>query len=69
MGGFSAVDFQCKVMALHVQWVRQFVSSPSSWVSFMVFWFSSLLFFFFSNSNFIEHTHVQLTFTKDNLQN
>ena len=37
------VDFQCKVMALHVQWVRRFVSSPSSWVSFMVFWLSSLL--------------------------
>lgn len=31
------------VSALHVQWVRRFVSSPSSWVSFMVFWFSSLL--------------------------
>ena len=30
-------------MALHVQWVRRFVSSPSSWVSFMVFWFSSRL--------------------------
>ena len=30
-------------MALHVQWVRRFVSSPSSWVSFMVFWFSSWL--------------------------
>lgn len=29
--------------ALHVQWVRRFVSSPSSWVSVMVFWFSSLL--------------------------
>ena len=37
------MDFQCKVMALHVQWVRRFVSSPSSWVSFMVFWFSSRL--------------------------
>ena len=43
LGGFSVVDFQCKVMALHVQWVRRFVSSPSSWVSFMVFWFSSRL--------------------------
>ena len=43
LGGFSVIDFQCKVMALHVQWVRRFVSSPSSWVSFMVFWFSSRL--------------------------
>ena len=43
LGGFSVVDFQCKVMALHVQWVRRLVSSPSSWVSFMVFWFSSRL--------------------------
>ena len=37
LGGFSVVDFQCKVLALHVQWVCRFVSSPSSWVSFMVF--------------------------------
>ena len=44
LGGFSVVDFQCKVMAPHVQWVRPFVSSPSSWVSFMVFWCQ--LFFF-----------------------
>ncbi|XP_015771366.1 PREDICTED: uncharacterized protein LOC107349700 [Acropora digitifera] len=42
LGGFSVVDFQCKVSALHVQWVRRFVSSPSFWVSFMVFWFSSV---------------------------
>ena len=27
LGGFSAVDFQCKVSALHVQWVCRFVSS------------------------------------------
>ena len=27
LGGFSAVDFQCKVSALHVQWVCHFVSS------------------------------------------
>ena len=37
------VDFQFRVMALHVQWVRRFVSSSISWVPFMVFWFSSLL--------------------------
>ena len=43
LGCFSVVDFQCKVMVLHVQWVRRFVSSPSSWVSFVVFWFSSRL--------------------------
>ena len=35
LDGFSVVDFQCKVMALQVQWVRRFVSSSSSWVSFM----------------------------------
>ena len=29
---------------------------------------AQFFFFFFLNSNFIEHTHVQLTFTKDNLQ-
>ena len=27
LGGFSAVYFQCKVSALHVQWVCRFVSS------------------------------------------
>ena len=43
LGSFSVVDFQCKVMALHVPWVRRFISSPSSWVSLMVFWFSSRL--------------------------
>ena len=43
LGGFSVVDFQCKVLALHVQWVRRFVSSPCSWVSFMVFCFPSVL--------------------------
>ena len=43
LGGFNVVDFQLKVSALHVQWVRCFVVSPSSWVSFMVFWFSSVL--------------------------
>ena len=41
-GGFSVVDFQLKVWSLHVQWIRRFVSSPSSWVSFMVYWFSSV---------------------------
>ena len=43
LGGFSVGDFQCEVMALHVQWFRRFVSSPSSSVSFMSFWFSSRL--------------------------
>ena len=37
LGGFAVVDFFSKV---HVQWVRRFIVSPSSWVSFMVFWFS-----------------------------
>ena len=43
LGGFAVVDFFSKVSALHVQWVRRFLVSPSSWVSFMVFWFSSVL--------------------------
>ena len=41
LGGFSMVDVQSKVYALHIQWVRTFLCSPSSWVSFMSFWFSS----------------------------
>ena len=43
LGGFNAVEFQLKVSALHVQWVRHFVASLSSRFSFMVFWFSSVL--------------------------
>ena len=43
LGGFAVVDFFSKVSALHVQWVSRFLVSPSSWVSFMVFWFSSVL--------------------------
>ena len=39
LGGFAVVDFFSKVSALHVQWVRRFLVSPSSWVSFMVFCF------------------------------
>lgn len=41
-GGFSVVDVQSKVRALLGQWVRRFVSSPSSWVALMSFWFNSL---------------------------
>ena len=43
LGGFSVVDFQSKVSALLVQWVRRFVVSPDPWVFFMSFWFSSVL--------------------------
>ena len=43
LGGFAVVDFFSKVSALHVQWVRRFIVSPPSRVSFMVFWFSSVL--------------------------
>ena len=43
LGGFAVVDFFSEIPALHAQWVRRFVVSPSSWVSFMVFWFSSVL--------------------------
>ena len=41
LGGFSMIDVQSKVHALHVQWVRRFLCSPSSWVSFLIFWFRS----------------------------
>ena len=41
-GGFSVVNIQSKVRALLGQWVRRFVSSPSSWVALMSFWFNSL---------------------------
>ena len=40
LGGFSMIKVQCKVHALHVQWVRRFLCSPSS-VSFFNFWFRS----------------------------
>ena len=43
LGGFSVVDFQSKVSALLVQWVRRFSVSPAAWVFFMSFWFSSVL--------------------------
>ena len=39
LGGFSVVDVKLKVWALLAQWVRRFVSSCASWVSFMSFWF------------------------------
>ena len=35
------INVQSKVHALHVQWVRRFLCSPSSWVSFLNFWFRS----------------------------
>lgn len=41
VGGFSMSDVQSKVRALHVQWVRRFLCSPSSWFSFLNFWFCS----------------------------
>ena len=37
LGGFSMINVQSKVHALHVQWVRRFLCSPSSWVSFLNF--------------------------------
>ena len=39
-GGFSVVDVNLKVSALLLQWIRRFASSPSSWVSFLVYWFN-----------------------------
>ena len=41
LGGFSVVDVKFKVWSLLGQWVKQFASSPSGWVSFMSFWFRS----------------------------
>ena len=41
LGGFSVVDIKFKVWSLLSQWIKRFASSPSSWVSFMYFWFSS----------------------------
>ena len=40
LGGFSVVDVKLKVWSLIVQWIRRFVSSPSSWVFFMAYWFN-----------------------------
>ena len=37
-------------------------------VFFLFFFEKAFFFFFLFQDNFIEHTHVQLTFTKDNLQ-
>ena len=41
LGGFSMINVQSKVHALHVQWVRRFLCPPFSWVSFLNFWFRS----------------------------
>ncbi len=40
-GGFSVVNVKFKVWALIAQWVKRFASSPSSWSTFMTFWFHS----------------------------
>ena len=37
--GFSVVNVKFKVFSLVAQWIKRFASSPSSWVSFMSFWF------------------------------
>ena len=41
LGGFSVVNVKYKEWALLSQWVRRFASSPSSWSSFLSFWFLS----------------------------
>lgn len=43
LGGFLVIDVKLKVWSLIIQWVRRFVSSLASWVSFMAFWFHSCL--------------------------
>ena len=40
-GGFSVVNVKFKVWALVAQWVKRFASSPSSWSTFMEYWFNS----------------------------
>ena len=37
-GGFSVTNIQLKVWALLLQWVKRFLLSPSTWVSFFSFW-------------------------------
>ena len=39
LGGFAVVDIKLKVMSLLVQWVRRLVSSSSSWLCFLDYWF------------------------------
>ena len=39
LGGFAVVDIKLKVMSLFVQWVRRLVSSSSSWLCFLDYWF------------------------------
>lgn len=41
--GFSVVSVKFKVWSLIAQWVKRFASSPSGWVSFMTYWFSTCL--------------------------
>ena len=38
-GGFGMVDVRFKISALHVQWVRWYVTSPSSWSFFLSYCF------------------------------
>ena len=42
-GDFSVLDIESKVCSLLVRWVRRFLSSPSSWVSFFSYWCYVLL--------------------------
>ena len=36
-GGFSVVDVESKVMALHIQWVKRFFLTPNKWAAFFNF--------------------------------
>ena len=40
-GGFSVVNVKFKVWSLVAQWIKRFASSPSSWSTFMTYWFLS----------------------------
>ena len=40
-GGFSVVSVKFKVWSLVAQWIKRFASSPSSWSTFMTYWFLS----------------------------
>ena len=41
-GGFSVVNVKFKVFALLAQWIKQYPSSPSSWVIFITHWFRTV---------------------------
>jgi len=41
LDGFSVMSVKFNVWSLVAQWIKCFASSPSSWTTFMTYWFSS----------------------------